>query len=142
MVETNRKRYYTVGEANQALARIEPVVRALSERAGALRGMRASPGGPGQSRPAPETRVEPGYFRELLALYSDIQELRRHGCELKDLTSGIVDFPALLQGREVYLCWKLGEDAILHWHEVDAGFRGRQPIDSESGFEGEGTEGR
>ena len=48
---------------------------------------------------------------------------------VKDLTEGLIDFPALLHGREVYLCWKLGEDGIHWWHEIEAGFAGRQPLD-------------
>ena len=51
------------------------------------------------------------------------------GIIVKDLAEGLVDFPALLHGREVYLCWKLGEDGIHWWHEIEAGFAGRQPLD-------------
>ena len=51
------------------------------------------------------------------------------GVIVKDLAEGLVDFPALLHGREVYLCWKLGEDGIHWWHEIEAGFAGRQPLD-------------
>jgi hypothetical protein len=110
-------------------------VRALSERAGTLRFLRGKPQDSKSSRPAPETLVDPLYFRELTALNHDLQELGRRGCEVKDLDGGIVDFPALLEGREVCLCWRLGETLISHWHEVDAGFRGRQPIEAEHRFE-------
>ena len=48
---------------------------------------------------------------------------------VRDLDEGLCDFPAERQGRLVYLCWQVGEDAIAHWHEVDAGFQGRQPVD-------------
>jgi hypothetical protein len=51
------------------------------------------------------------------------------GVIVKDLAEGLVDFPALLHGREVYLCWKLGEDGIHWWHEIEAGFAGRRPLD-------------
>jgi len=47
---------------------------------------------------------------------------------LKDYFTGLVDFPSRLDGREVYLCWRFGEDEIAHWHELDAGFAGRQKI--------------
>jgi hypothetical protein len=57
-----------------------------------------------------------------------IDEIKLIGCELKDWTIGLVDFPAILDGREVYLCWKLGEEQIGHWHEVHAGAMGRQPV--------------
>jgi hypothetical protein len=55
-------------------------------------------------------------------------ELRATGCELKGIDQGLVDFPAEREGRVVYLCWRLGEDTISHWHDIDAGFAGRQPL--------------
>jgi len=51
------------------------------------------------------------------------------GVIVKDLVEGLIDFPSLLHGREVYLCWKLGEEGIHWWHEIEAGFTGRQPLD-------------
>jgi len=57
-----------------------------------------------------------------------VDELSELGVLLKDSRCGLVDFPARYQNRVVYLCWRLGEENITHWHEVDAGFTGRQPI--------------
>jgi len=57
-----------------------------------------------------------------------IQDLESLGCEIKDLEMGLVDFRSSRDGREVYLCWRLGEDTIAYWHELDAGFTGRQPL--------------
>jgi hypothetical protein len=51
------------------------------------------------------------------------------GIKVKDLQVGLVDFPAWRDDHEVYLCWKYGEDDIQFWHEIEAGFAGRQPID-------------
>ena len=48
---------------------------------------------------------------------------------LRDLDRGLVDFPAILEGREVYLCWERGEDEIAWWHDLEAGYGGRQPLD-------------
>ncbi len=60
-----------------------------------------------------------------------IHELRALGMEYKmPLDAGLVDFPGELQGRPIYLCWRLGERAVTHWHELDAGFAGRRPIAS------------
>ena len=56
-------------------------------------------------------------------------ELESIGCLFKGFDEGLVDFYALRDDRLVLLCWRLGEDRITHWHEVDAGFAGRQPID-------------
>jgi len=58
-----------------------------------------------------------------------VEELQRLGCAIKDFEQGLVDFYALREDRLVYLCWRLGEDHITHWHEVDEGFTGRRPID-------------
>jgi hypothetical protein len=57
-----------------------------------------------------------------------VHELTEIGCEMKDLEAGLVDFPAEMEGRRVYLCWKLDEDRVDHWHEVSEGFRGRKPL--------------
>jgi hypothetical protein len=59
-----------------------------------------------------------------------VEELQVLGCELKDFEQGLVDFYALREDRLVYLCWRLGEENITHWHEVDQGFAGRRPIDT------------
>ena len=56
-------------------------------------------------------------------------ELRELEVVLRDLDRGLVDFPSLRDGREVYLCWQEGEDEIGFWHEPDAGFGGRRPLD-------------
>jgi hypothetical protein len=58
-----------------------------------------------------------------------IEKIHELGCLVKDLNTGLVDFPTLLDGEEVYLCWRLGEPGIRFWHGVHEGFRGRKPID-------------
>jgi hypothetical protein len=60
-----------------------------------------------------------------------IEAVLETGCLVKDLEIGLVDFPTLFRGVEVYLCWKLGESGITFWHGVDEGFRGRKPIDQD-----------
>src|SRR5579884_1624834 len=57
-----------------------------------------------------------------------LQEIASLGCEVKDVDEGLVDFPHRREGRIVYLCWKRGEDRIRFWHELSAGFAGRQPL--------------
>ena len=69
-----------------------------------------------------------GAARNLKSMVERIQEI---GCELKDLDLGLIDFPTFYRGEHVYLCWKLGEPKIAFWHSLDAGFRGRRPIDSD-----------
>ena len=62
-------------------------------------------------------------------LRNAVEQLQDLGCLVKDLDTGLVDFPTLFRGQEVYLCWKLGEANIQFWHDVDQGFRGRKAID-------------
>ena len=65
------------------------------------------------------------YFEQVQRNAQAIQEL---GIEIKDINTGLVDFPSERDGRVVYLCWRYGEGDIEYWHELDAGFTGRQPL--------------
>ena len=58
-----------------------------------------------------------------------VEQVHDMGCELKGIEEGLIDFRTEMDGREVYLCWKLGEDTIVWWHELDTGFGGRQPLE-------------
>jgi hypothetical protein len=66
--------------------------------------------------------------KHLKEAFEAIKEL---GVQVKDLDSGLVDFPTTYRGEEVLLCWRLGEPRIGHWHGLEEGFRGRKPIDTE-----------
>ena len=66
--------------------------------------------------------------RTLEHLQTFVAELTEIGCEVKDYKSGLIDFVGQHQGRDVFLCWRLGEDKIHFWHELTAGFAGRKPI--------------
>lgn len=57
-------------------------------------------------------------------------ELSEIGCELKDGATGLIDFPSIRDGREVFLCWRLGEPSVAYWHELDAGYNGRQIVET------------
>ena len=74
-------------------------------------------------------------------LKDTIETLNGLGVQVKDLDQGLVDFPTMYQGREVLLCWKLGESKITYWHETDAGFAGRREVDREfrEGHAGDAT---
>ena len=65
------------------------------------------------------------------ALKKAVEDIHEMGCQVKDLDIGLIDFPTLYHGREVLLCWKLGESGISFWHGLEDGFRGRKPIDGE-----------
>lgn len=123
---------WTAERANRALPLVRRIVadlvhtharwRDLVERftvASALSTVRADPEAERLQREAEAAAAEIEGF---------VHELAELGVECKSLESGLVDFPAERDGRVVYLCWRAGEDAVTHWHEVDAGFAGRQPL--------------
>lgn len=122
-------RYFTLEEARRILPQVRELTTKCSE---ALQGMRELSPMVQQvsSRAAMDSGSPAGteYARRLLVLHYCASRLQELGCLVKSLEDGLVDFPALREGREVYLCWKLGEEDIGFWHETDAGFAGRQPL--------------
>jgi hypothetical protein len=73
-------------------------------------------------------QIEDELAKDRKRLHEFVEELRQLGVEPKSGVDGIVDFPAMLDGELVYLCWKLGEAEILYWHALDSGYDGRQPV--------------
>lgn len=57
-----------------------------------------------------------------------LQEFRAREIQIKDLTRGLIDFPSLREGREIFLCWERDEEDIEHWHDLESGFAGREPL--------------
>jgi hypothetical protein len=57
-----------------------------------------------------------------------LETVERAGIVLRDIDRGLVDFPALLEEREIYLCWELGEDEVAYWHDLEGGYGGREPL--------------
>jgi hypothetical protein len=132
-------KYYTIEEANHALPLVRAIVadivrqyRDISERKERLDQIQRSRGS--KERPANDpyseemAQVEQDLEKEIAVLQEFVDELEKLGVEIKDLSRGLVDFRAMMEGREVYLCWLLGEDEVAHWHELDAGFAGRQSL--------------
>jgi hypothetical protein len=58
-----------------------------------------------------------------------LETIEQSGIVLRDIDRGLVDFPAVIDGREIYLCWELGEDEVGYWHDMDTGYGGREPLD-------------
>ncbi len=85
----------------------------------------------GGSAPALSKKVDE-YTRSVSSFYTQLEEVHAKGCFLKDLDAGLVDFYGKQQGRVVYLCWKLGETKVGHWHEVGKGFASREVLDPKS----------
>ncbi|HUU14007.1 MAG TPA: DUF2203 domain-containing protein [Terriglobia bacterium] len=71
--------------------------------------------------------------RSVAKLQEEVNRIQSTGCVVKDLEEGLVDFPSLMKGEEVFLCWKLGEERILYWHGLEEGFAGRKPLDDTPG---------
>jgi hypothetical protein len=67
----------------------------------------------------------------LVDVQSAVERIHEYGCQVKDLRTGLVDFPTMYRGTEVLLCWRFGEDRIRYWHGLEEGFRGRKPIDQD-----------
>ncbi len=128
---TSSKRYFTLAEANAALETVRPRMQEahnirtqiLKQRPEVWPAIARSVGNGGNATLSK-------LVREFDRLDRVVHEILAAGAEIKDINSGLLDFPAMRQGREVCLCWKLGEPAVQFWHEVDAGFAGRQPIES------------
>src|SRR5438132_1674782 len=130
------KRYYTVSEANAALPLVGAIVRDIMELARDLRERqgrlnRIPAGAQKQATDAYQEEIDHAqadFERDQERLVEYEQELRNLGIELKDYFIGLIDFPCWIDNHEVYLCWKAGEPEVAFWHELDAGFPGRQPI--------------
>jgi len=122
------ERHYTLAEASELLPRVVELVermRSARDRLGDLEAREAlSEAGPTNGGGGPGRTVSEGF----VDLRDSMAELRELEVVLRDLDKGLLDFPSLRDGREVYLCWQEGEDAIEYWHEPEAGFAGRRPL--------------
>ncbi len=124
-------RYFTLQEANQTLNIIRPLMDQVQQIRRKI--LENQP----EAWPAIEKSVGNGGNRALSNMVQDfekfdtlIHRILKTGALIKDINLGLLDFPALKDGREVYLCWQYGKGDIAFWHEVEAGFAGRQPIES------------
>ncbi len=122
-------RHYTVEQANAALPWVQERIEQLREAREGLGDEEAraalAEAGPGNGGGSAGRVVSDAF----LSMRSALIELRELEIVLRDLDRGLVDFPAMRDGREIYLCWEEGEDSIGFWHEPDAGYGGRQPLD-------------
>ena len=123
------ERHFTVEEADALLPTLDAMLRRLREERDRLTDSEAhdllstaapANGGGRHGRDVGEAFLA---VRDLLA---EIQDL---GVVVRDVDRGLIDFPAIREGREVYLCWQLDEDGIGYWHDLESGFGGRQPLE-------------
>jgi hypothetical protein len=130
-------RTFTVEEANDLLTEVRPLVERLVEHRADLLAARARQAevathvggnGGGLDPRAPSVLAE-AVSAAQAGLLETVNALHDLGVLVKDLDSGLVDFPALRAGEEVLLCWQLGEERVEWWHRPDDGFAGRRPLE-------------
>jgi hypothetical protein len=122
-------RHFTRAEANELLPQLEPLLRRLRDAKDRLTDTDAhealaeaapSNGGGDRGREVGEAFLE---VRRILEGLTD------GGIVVRDVDRGLIDFPSIRDGREVYLCWELDEDDVAFWHDIEAGYGGREPLD-------------
>jgi hypothetical protein len=123
--------FYDIDAANARLAELRPLLTALRDArdevaAGQLRlaQLRAAD----DTDPALVAREQEGMTITVKRMEQAVRQIDAWDVTLRDIGTGLVDFPALVNGRPIWLCWKLGEDDVGHWHELDAGIAGRKPL--------------
>jgi len=137
-MERIRNKIFSVEEANQILPDLERSLDALSAIAREATLLRreievlGAIAGSGASEASPDVRALREKERSQVVLLerfrNDLAAIAQHGCILRDLDLGLVDFYTMAHGRVVCLCWRRGEPRIEHWHPLDEGFSGRRPL--------------
>jgi hypothetical protein len=132
-------RRFTPSEANAELPELRPLVESLvshrreqqrlsAERARLAEKIAGNGGGIDAEATAALEKAERHERVEIARL---VNAIHTRGAIVKDLDTGLVDFPAIREGEEILLCWQLGEDEVAHWHGLEEGFAGRKPLDPE-----------
>jgi hypothetical protein len=116
--------YVTLEEAEARLAQVRPLLENARSTKREIESLAA-----GFDYDSVLIETEKERFQPLVTALSQIlDQLEDQGCYIKDLDIGLVDFLSTFEGRDIFLCWKLGEPHISHWHEVNEGFSSRQEI--------------
>lgn len=127
--ETLHSRRYTREEANALLPRLRELLRELRDAKEDLTDEQAhqllSDAAPTNGGGEPGLQVGVG-FLEVRRLLETLEEA---DIVIRDIDRGLLDFPAMMDGREVFLCWELGEDEVAYWHDLSSGYGGRRPLD-------------
>jgi hypothetical protein len=131
-----KKKYFTPEQANAALPLVQAIVKDVAAVAQELRERheRIAKLVDADKRPLGDAYreelqpIQEEFERKKEQIVEYARELENLGVELKDPHTGLVDFPAWMDGHEVYLCWRLGEDKVAFWHELATGFAGRKEL--------------
>jgi len=126
-------RLFTVHEANGLLPSLRPLVQRILDNLESLREQsedvvraeRLSPSSPELMKSLQRNEAIARLIHEVKCL---VDEINAYGCVCKGIEEGLVDFPCLLGGEIVFLCWRFGEESVGHWHKIEDGFGGRKPL--------------
>jgi hypothetical protein len=129
-------RFFTVEQANELLASVRPLAERLVEHRRTLRELQekrdaiatAVAGNGAGVDPQLVADLDERIRDELRGVAQSVNGIHGLGAAVKDPDTGLVDFPAMRQGEEVCLCWRVGEDEIEYWHGLEEGFAGRKPL--------------
>jgi hypothetical protein len=134
-------RFFDLDEANETLRELGPILDALRDQRTELirlrdRVLAATPGDEAPAGTSPATAEAAENLRNLRMrmqgvidqMQAGVVRIDELGVTLRDIETGLIDFPALVTGRQVWLCWRLGEDEVAWWHELSTGFEGRLPL--------------
>lgn len=122
-------RYFTIEEANEMLPLIEPLVAELLDRRARIVHQRQALG-----ELLDDVSVDIGgaALSELTVAFEKIEklteEIQSHGCVIKSINIGLIDFWSKVDGDDVFLCWRYGEERVEHYHPIHEGFNGRLPL--------------
>jgi len=128
------RKYFTLPDANRTLPLVKRIVADITALYPTWRDLvyryeyAAAQARPERGESAEQQRLRAeieGVAREMNRY---LEELEQVGCVFKGFEQGLVDFYGKMDGREVFWCWKVGEDKIGHWHDLESGFAGRQPV--------------
>lgn len=128
------KRYFTLEEANRTLPLVRRIVQDIVDEYGEWKGALGryeavagrDQGNIGESEEAAALRTEVDEIAQRINEF--IEELKQIGCVLKGFDDGLVDFHSTVDDRDIFLCWRLGETEVSHWHEIDTGFAARRSV--------------
>jgi hypothetical protein len=133
MATQQQPKLFTVDEANALLPELRPQVERIMKHLESLkeksevmiREERLSPASPELMKSLQQNAAIASLIQEVKCM---VEEINAYGCICKGIEEGLIDFPCLLGGEIVFLCWRLGEESVGYWHRIDDGFAGRKPL--------------
>jgi hypothetical protein len=127
VIPSRAPKRFTLDEANRTLPLVKRIVGDIVKTQQRVADLEADLS---RAMPKAQPAIQSALDRAVERFQAYVGELARIGCQLKDHKTGLLDFLSRCQGRDVCLCWKLGEERIEYWHETTAGYAGRQPVAS------------